>query len=255
MRMVPVISSTFRESLRERSLAVLLVYLVVMPLGALAGGYVAVGLELKILIDLGLSLLTLLGMVLAIFHGTGLARVEIERQVVTFILARPLRRATLIVGKYAGLALTLLLATVAMGVILSAGVLAIGGISRAAALWPVVGLIYLELLVVLALALFFSTFTSQVLAMVLTLLLTLLGRSVPELAGIAATAANPLVRGLFRALYFLIPDLAIFNRVAEAGYGRSIDLVLGGGLILQAVVMVAMILAAAVIVFERRDLP
>lgn len=256
MGMVPVISSTLRQSLRERSLAVLPVYLVVMALGALAGGYVAVGLELKILIDLGLALLTLLGMVLAIFHGTGLARVEIERQVITFILARPLRRATLIIGKYVGLALTLLLATTGMGAFLTAGVLMVGGgVARALALWPVIGLIYLELLVVLALALLFSTFTNQVLAMVLTLLLTLLGRSAPELAALAATATNPLLGGLFQGLYFLIPDLAAFNRVAEAGYGLSIGWVLGGGLILHAAVLVGLVLVVAVIVFERRDLP
>jgi ABC-type transport system involved in multi-copper enzyme maturation permease subunit len=259
IKILTVAANTFRETIRERWLVVLPIYVVLLPVVALAGGYVAVGLERKILIDVGLSLLTLIGILLAIFLGTSLARVEIERGVINFLLARPLRRGELILGKFAGLGAALLVATGGMGAILAIFDLLImggrgggrgGGVG---ALWPVIGLIYLELLIILALALFFSSFTNQLLAMVLALLLTLIGRSAPELNGIAE-GAGPVVRSIFRVIYYLVPDLASFNYIAAAGYGGTVTARLVGGLILYAVVALAVIICATIAIFERRDI-
>ena len=255
IKILTVAANTFRETIRERWLVVLPIYVVLLPVVALAGGYVAVGLERKILIDVGLSLLTLIGILLAIFLGTSLARVEIERGVINFLLARPLRRGELILGKFAGLGAALLVATGGMGVILAIFDLLIvgGGEGGVGALWPVIGLIYLELLIILALALFFSSFTNQLLAMVLALLLTLIGRSAPELNGIAE-GAGPVVRSIFRVIYYLVPDLASFNYIAAAGYGGTVTARLVGGLILYAVVALAVIICATIAIFERRDI-
>lgn len=252
VKILTVAANTFRETIRERWLVVLPIYVVLLPVVALAGGYVAVGLERKILIDVGLSLLTLIGILLAIFLGTGLARVEIERGVINFLLARPLRRSELILGKFAGLGAALLVATGGMGAILAIFELLIVG-GRVGALWPVIGLIYLELLIILALALFFSSFTNQLLAMVLALLLTMIGRSAPELNGIAE-GAGPVVRSIFRVIYYLVPDLASFNYIAAAGYGGTVTARLVGGLILYAVVTLAVIISATIAIFERRDI-
>lgn len=252
VKILTVAANTFRETIRERWLVVLPIYVVLLPVVALAGGYVAVGLERKILIDVGLSLLTLIGILLAIFLGTGLARVEIERGVINFLLARPLRRSELILGKFAGLGAALLVATGGMGAILAIFELLIVG-GRVGALWPVIGLIYLELLIILALALFFSSFTNQLLAMVLALLLTMIGRSAPELNGIAE-GAGPVVRSIFRVIYYLVPDLASFNYIAAAGYGGTVTARLVGGLILYAVVALAVIISATIAIFERRDI-
>ncbi|MFZ4793760.1 MAG: ABC transporter permease [Blastocatellia bacterium] len=255
IKILTVAANTFRETIRERWLVVLPIYVVLLPVVALAGGYVAVGLERKILIDVGLSLLTLIGILLAIFLGTSLARVEIERGVINFLLARPLRRGELILGKFAGLGAALLVATGGMGVILAIFDLLIvgGGEGGVGALWPVIGLIYLELLIILALALFFSSFTNQLLAMVLALLLTMIGRSAPELNGIAE-GAGPVVRSIFRVIYYLVPDLASFNYIAAAGYGGTVTARLVGGLILYAVVALAVIICATIAIFERRDI-
>ena len=255
IKILTVAVNTFRETIRERWLVVLPIYVVLLPVVALAGGYVAVGLERKILIDVGLSLLTLIGIMLALFLGTSLARVEIERGVINFLLARPLRRGELILGKFAGLGAALLVATVGMGAILAIFErLIVGGeVGGVGALWPVIGLICLELLIVLALALFFSSFTNQLLAMVLALLLTMIGRSAPELKGIAE-GAGPVVRSIFRVIYYLVPDLASFNYIAAAGYGGTVTARLAGGLILYAVVALAVIICATIAVFERRDI-
>ena len=259
-KIIPVAINTFRETIRARGLLVLPVYLVLLPAIALAGGYVAVGMERKILVDVGLSLLTLLGLTLAIFWGTSLARVEIDRGGVSFLLARPIHRAELILDRFAGLAAALLTATVGLATILTLSdwlnqALRGGpGMGDTLALWPVSGLIFLELLIVLALALFLASFTSQLLAMVLALLLTLIGRSAPELNGLAATVTSPPARMVFRLLWYLIPDLAVFNQIAEAGYGGAVTARLTGGSILYALVMVALLLLATIVIFERRDL-
>ncbi|MFM8394611.1 MAG: ABC transporter permease subunit, partial [Acidobacteriota bacterium] len=110
-KILAIAVNTFRESMRERGLLAVLIYLILLPVVALAGGYVAVGQERKILIDVGLALLTLLGLILGVYWGTGMVRVEIDRRVLNFLLAKPLQRWQLIAGKFLGLALTQLVAT------------------------------------------------------------------------------------------------------------------------------------------------
>ena len=265
-KILAIAVNTFRESMRERGLLAVLIYLILLPVVALAGGYVAVGQERKILIDVGLALLTLLGLILGVYWGTGMVRVEIDRRVLNFLLAKPLQRWQLIAGKFLGLALTQLVATGLMALALLAilflsGSLGLltearpgdGPVGWESPLWPVLGLIYLELLIVTALALLFAVVTNQALAMILTILLTLIGRSSPELLWLAESASHPVWRAILRATYYAIPNLASFNHLIDAGYGVAIPLRLFTGQLLYAIFTLLVILALTMILFERRE--
>lgn len=264
LKILAIAINTCRESLRERGMLVVVVYLILLPVIGLAGGYIAVGQERKIVIDLGLALMTLFGIILGIFWGAGLVRVEIDRRLLNFLLARPLQRWQLIIGKFIGLALTQLISVALMASILVLTLLVLPAVSSGEgpralltglglSLFPVLLMVYLELLIVTALALLFAAFTSQVLAMVLTLLLTLIGRSAPELLWLAETAPSQPLRLFFRAIWYLIPNLAGLNHLVEAGYGVAIPIRLLGGQMLYGLLTLVVILMLTIIIFERRQ--
>ncbi|NDC62607.1 MAG: ABC transporter permease [Planctomycetia bacterium] len=58
----------------------------------------------KLLIDLGLSTLFLVGILLAAFNATGVLAREIDNKTVLTVVSKPVSRATLVVGKYLGVA-------------------------------------------------------------------------------------------------------------------------------------------------------
>jgi len=273
MRILTIARNTFRELIRGRAMLAVLAYLILVPALAIPGGYVAVGQERKILVDVGLSLLTVIGILLGAIWGTGLTGGGLDRASLGFLLSKPVDRWQLILGRFGGLMAAQGVATGLMGVLLTLGHLALmvlpwgsgdgigwngtsgptGPASWLPRLWLVIGLVYLELLIVTALAMLFRALTSQALATVLTFILTLIGRSAAELIRLAESVTSPLLRGGFRALYFLIPNLASLNHLADAGYDTEIPLRIVGGHLLYAIFTIAVILILTIIVFERRE--
>lgn len=270
MRILTIARNTFRELIRGRAILAVLAYLILVPALAIPGGYVAVGQERKILVDVGLSLLTLIGILLGAFWGTGLTGGGLDRAALGFLMSKPVDRWQLILGRFGGLMMAQGVATGLMGAILTLNHLALAALPWVEGdgrewndlpgrtgwllpLWVVIGLVYLELLIVTALAMLFRALTSQVLATILTFILTLIGRSAAELLRLAESVTSPLLRGGFRALYFLIPNLASLNYLAEAGYSTEIPLRIIGGNLLYAIFVIGLILVLTIIVFERRE--
>jgi ABC-type transport system involved in multi-copper enzyme maturation permease subunit len=129
-----------------------------------------VGGETKIIKDLGLACMSIFGALIAIFLGIGLVSKEIEKRTVYTIISKPIDRYQFILGKYLGLVLTLLanVGVMALGLI---GLAYLGeGISSPRLLLAVL-FVFLELMLVTALALLFSTFSSPTLSAIFTLCL------------------------------------------------------------------------------------
>ena len=120
------------------------------------------------------------GLFIAIFIGIGLVSKEVERRSIYSLLAKPIHRYQLVLGKYAGLTLTLLVNVALMAAALYAVLLSMAwGVSAevqrawdAPALDPAlveaVGLILIELMLITAIALFFSTFSTPILSAAFT---------------------------------------------------------------------------------------
>ena len=131
---------------------------------------------MKIIKDLGLAAMSVFGLFIAVFIGIGLVSKEVERRSVYALLAKPMTRPQLVVGKYLGLVLTLAINLSAMTAALYA-VLALDAamtpdwIQRTweapaldAAMLKAVLLIGGQLAIVTAIALLFSTFSSPLLS-------------------------------------------------------------------------------------------
>src|SRR5262245_1754338 len=168
-------------------------------------GRIAVGQEMKIIIDLGLSAMTIFGVLIAIFLGIGLVYKEIENGAIANILSKPVRRSEFILGKYFGLCLTLFVNSAVMAAAITLALVYAQGAGAAQLhnIWPAVWLIFLELGIVTAVALLFSCFSSPALSAMFTLLIFLIGRWSPDLKLFAETSNSAITRAVSRALYHL----------------------------------------------------
>jgi len=252
----PVAVNTFREAVRDRVLYNLVLFALLMIGAAILVGEISIGIERLVIINLGLTAISIFGLVMAIFIGVGLVYKEIEKRTLYSLLAKPIRRWQFLVGKYAGLLLTLTVNTAFMTLGLAAALFYVGRhFERSdASILVAIYFILLVFALVTALALFFSCFTSPMLSTLYTLGIYITGVFAGDIRTIGDFTQNPAILAITRTLYYLVPNFHNFNAIAAAAHGDSIPFSLIWQNTLYAALYVALLLLAASAVFSRRNL-
>jgi len=254
-RIAAIARNAFREAVRDRVLYNLVLFMLLLTGASIFIGELSGGQERKVIVDLGLSAMLLFGVFIAIFVGVGLVYKEIERRTIYAVFSKPVGRGEFLVGKYLGLCLTLLVNVVVMGVGVSVALLYVskGWDPLIPTIWPAVLLIYMELMLLTAIALLFSSFSSPALSALLTFMVFIIGHFSADLKNLAGSLGSSSARTLFTGLYYLLPNLANYSFITPAAHGRapSAGFVFATGL--YALVYIAVILAAATLVFSRRN--
>src|SRR6202162_1285 len=106
-RIAYIASNTFREAVRDRVLYNLIAFALLMSGAAVLVGQISIGIERLVVINLGLTAVSLFVIVIAIVVGIGLVSKEIDNRTLYTVLSRPVQRSEFIIGKYFGLAGTL----------------------------------------------------------------------------------------------------------------------------------------------------
>ena len=160
-RIAAIARNSFREAVRDRVLYNLVLFVLLLTVAAVFLSELSGGQEAKIIVDLGLSALLLFGTFIAILVGVGLVYKEIERRTLYAILAKPIGRGEFLLGKYLGLCLTLLVNVAVMGVGVSLALIYVrrGWNPLVVRVWTAVFLIYVELMILTAAALLFSSYS------------------------------------------------------------------------------------------------
>ena len=254
-RIASIARNTFREAVRDRVLYNLVLFVLLLTGAAVFIGELSGGQERKIIVDFGLSAMLLFGVFIAIFVGVGLVYKEIERRTVYAIFAKPIGRGEFLVGKYLGLCLTLLVNVVVMGAGVSLALLYVsrGWDPLALSIWPAIMLIYLELMILTGVALLFSCFSSPALSALLTFFVFIIGHFSADLKGLANSMGSAATRWLFRGLYYLLPNLGNLSFITPAAHGQMPTAGHAAMVVLYALVYIAVILAAATLIFSRRN--
>src|SRR5690348_12369539 len=159
-RAAVVALNTFREAVRDRVLYNLLFFALVMMAASIIAGQISIGIEQTVIVTLGLSAISLIGLLIAIFIGVGLVAKEMDKRTLYALLAKPVRRWEFLLGKFGGLVLTLAVNTLAMAVGLFAALLYVKRHLESfdAVLLVAIYFILLKLMLVVALALLFSCY-------------------------------------------------------------------------------------------------
>jgi ABC-type transport system involved in multi-copper enzyme maturation permease subunit len=250
-RVVAVATNTFRETVRERVLYNLVFFALLMTLSGLLLKDLSIRQDEKIIKDLGLAAMDLFGTLIALFLGVGLVSKEIERRSLYALLAKPLGRPEFFAGKFAGLAFTLLVNTVVMtlGVYLA---LLLAGHPLELHLLKAVYPMYLGFLLVVTLAMFFSSVTSAALASVATVGLLIAGRFSDVIRNMPQVL--PAAPGwLISLLYYALPNFGNFDYKSRVAYGDPVPFSALGWTTVYAVAYAAVVLGAGLALFRRRD--
>ena len=257
--------NVFRESVRDKVLYNLVLFAILMIGASYLLGQLTAGQDVKIIKDLGLSATSAFGLFIAVFIGIGLVSKEVERRSVYSLLPKPIHRYQLILGKYAGLALTLAVNIAVMTLAFYAVLLYTAwGIDPAVerawdapaldpALLKAIGLILVELLVIVAIAIFFSTFSTPILSAALTFGLFIVGHFSTDLRNFDQVVDSPAAARLARGLYWVLPNLAQFDVKSQVVHGQPVPLGYLAMTTGYAALYTAMLLTIAVYVFSRRD--
>ncbi|MGB9178850.1 MAG: ABC transporter permease [Pyrinomonadaceae bacterium] len=254
-RVGAIARNAFREAVRDRVLYNLVLFVLLLTGGAIFLGELSAGQESKVIVDLGLSAMLLFGVFISIFVGVGLVYKEIERRTVYAIFAKPVGRGEFLVGKYLGLCLTLLVNVLVMGAGVSLALIYVNGgwNPLALSIWPAVMLIYLELMILTAVALLFSSFSTPALSALLTFFVFIIGHFSADLKIFAASLGTTSARLFFAALYYLLPNLTNYSFITPASHGQMPQASTFVAAAAYAVIYIIILLSAATLIFNRRN--
>ena len=248
--------NTFREAVRDRVLYNLVFFALLMMGAAILVGQISIGIEEMVIISLGLSAISVIGLLMAVFIGVGLVSKEMDKRTLYALLAKPVRRWEFLLGKFAGLLLTLSVNTAAMAAGLFAALYYVKHpLERADGVALVaIYFILLKLAVVVALALLFSCYTTPLLAILFTVGLYISGLFVKEMRDLHNDTLAPTVQTFLRWLSYLLPNFENFDVMASAAHGRAIPATLILHNTAYAALYCAIVLTAASAIFSRRNL-
>jgi len=254
-RIAAVALASSRELLRERILYVLAGFALLLIGTALLLGELSVGQERRIVLDVGLGAIRVLGIAMAIVLGVRLLEREIERRTIYVLLTKPVRRWEVLIGKLIGGALLLLASMAVMtgGLLLTLAAAGRSGMGELPLLLPVVFLFWLQSLMAMAIALLFSTFSTSALSMLSAFGLVFIGHASREFLQWAEVVRSPLLALLCRALYHVLPNMQSLNFTAAVVHGREIPLSLLGLASAYVGLYLVLVLVLAAIVFHGRE--
>jgi Cu-processing system permease protein len=248
--------NTFREAVRDRVLYSLVFFALLMMAAAILVGQISIGIEQIVIVNLGLSAISVIGLLISIFLGVALVSKEMDKRTLYALLAKPVRRWEFLLGKFGGLVLTLAVNTAAMAAGLFLVMLYVKhSLERSDAVVLVaVYFILLKLALIVALALLFSCFTTPLLAILYTAGMYIVGLYVQELRDLPEDVMKPAMAAFVKWFSYFLPNFENFNVMAMAAHGRAVP----GTLILQntlyTIVYCTVVLTAAAVVFSRRNL-
>jgi len=254
-RIAAISYNTFREAVRDRVLYNLIFFALLLVGSSLLVGQISIGIERIVLVNLGLTAVSLFGIVIAIFIGIGLVSKEIDKRTLYTVLARPVRRWEFILGKFFGLVGTLVVNTFFMAVGFFTALLFLvhrferSDVSLLAALYFIV----LQFVIVTALALLFSSFSSPLLSAVFAFALFIIGTFAEDLRAFAALA-HGVSGAIATAAAWLVPNFAALNVISSVAHSQPVPGALIAYNTAYALLYAAAAVAAAGLIFEHRNL-
>jgi ABC-type transport system involved in multi-copper enzyme maturation permease subunit len=244
--------STFREAVRNKILYSILVFAIALIALALGIGAASLSQNERILKDVGLFAMHFFSNIIAVFMGVTMVFQELQRKTIYNVLSKPVSRFTYFFGKYTGMAAVLAVQLVVMTVAL------IFIMKVRADLVPIeffyaAWLAYVECLLILGFALFFSSFSTPYVSGFLTLGVWSVGGLLQNLALHHQDMDLGFSRALAGFFVAVSPDLSFFNLATQLAYSVPVD----GAYVLHAsfygLSYTALLLLAGSAIFARRD--
>ncbi len=245
-------TNTFREAIRDRILYSLLFFAGLLLLVALAMQEFTIGDQDKVVRSAALGAIRLFGSVISIFLGIGLVYKEIERKTIYTIASKPLSRWLFVLGKYLGLMGVIAVQLMLMALLYVVLLTVQQGFPQSGVFlsW---GLLYLELALLTAWALLFSTYSSPTVATAFALSIYVIGHLADDIALFGRQSDSESVRGLAEVVYWVLPNFEVFNAAPLAAHNLPVPTEMITGAVAYGLGYTAVVLVIAMMVFSTRD--
>ncbi|UCC38241.1 MAG: ABC transporter permease [Candidatus Aminicenantes bacterium] len=252
MKIRAIALNTFKETIRDRILYLLLFFAAIFIIFSRLLALLTVGDRVKIIKDVGLSSLSLFGALMAILMGTGLVYKEIDKKTIYTLLSKPIHRYQFVLGKFFGLVLTLFLMLLSMSLIY----LIVVFLHTFQIEWKMliaIFFIFVELLLITSVAILFSCFSTPILSSIFSLSFYLIGHVSWGLETLIQKIQPGFGKTLAQILYTFLPDLENFNFKTEIVHNLPIPSNVYFFSILYGIFYALFMLVLAMLVFRRRD--
>lgn len=254
-RIFVMVKNVFQEAIRDRILYILGFYAFILTFAIrIIPEFTATAAD-KIFLDFGMAAMNVIGLIVAVFVGTGLVHKEIEKRTILVLMAKPISRSEFITSKYLGLSAVLAVLVAAMTAIYLV-FLKLGNIpAPTSSILIAIFFLFLQLSLITAVAITFSVFTASLLAIALTFAVYLMGNITPDLVQLGRLSRNAGMERLTQGLYLILPDLSRLDLKNDAVYGlqalpEPIALITNAG---YGLLYSLMLLAIAILIFSQRE--
>lgn len=247
--------NTFRESIRDRVLYNLVLFVLILVGASAFVSDLSVNIESEFTAALGLSAMLVFGAFIAIFIGVGLVYKEIDKRTIYNLLSKPVHRYEFIIGKYLGLCVTLLVNSVVMLLATELAILYVNGgfVRLQVTALTAAYLVYLELALLIAVALMFSSFSTPLLSALFSFAVYIIGNFSRDLLQMAAISDSVVAQAVLKVIYYLVPHLSNFSFITEASHGRVVPARMALSATVYAIVYIGILLSAAMLIFQKRN--
>lgn len=252
MRNIIVIAkNTFRETIRDRILYGILGFSIIYVAVTALLAKISLN-EIVILKSFGLAGIYIFGVIIAIFLGSSIIYKDIERRTLYFILSKPVSRLDVVLGKFFGLFLAVILVTAVMTAIYLIVIFWNGGGFDGLGLLAV-GYQLLEIGVFIAILTFFSTIATPLTSTMAAVMILFGGHSMSEVLKTAMQIGGfPYI--LIEIVYYVFPNLEKFNIRNLVVHNISISSAAAFSTFIYAVLYAVIMLYLANIFLKRKEL-
>lgn len=253
MNIIPVAYNTYKESIRDKVLYVILLFSVVMIGSSLILSQLSLGQGEKVIVDLGLASINIFGVLLSLFIGTSLLNKEIDKKTIYLLLTKPLRRSEFIIGKHLGLSMTLFIIIIMMTASFY-GLVGFFNNEYPLVYLQAICLTYIELVLLVAIAILFSTFAPPIMSSIYTLSIYIIGHFSKDLLNFGLMSQNKSFEMITKIIYYVVPDLEKLNVKNIVLYSKDgLNTEMFSGSIIYGLIYTIMLLALSVFIFEFKE--
>lgn len=251
-RILAILENTFKEALRQRVMLLLIVFSVILIIVSIFLEPFALGESPKLLRDFGMAVASLFGVLVVIIIGSTLIHKDIEKRTIYTVIAKPVRRSEIILGKFLGLFLLIALLDGTMALIHQFVILLYEGKFDLPILLNL-PFSLIEIMVLLGILLLFSSFSSATLTSIMGVIFYVIGHASPDLKLFADTVKVPLLKYLAYGFYYILPNLENFNLRLELVHKLPVypDQLLFS--ICYGFIYTIFLLYLAILIFEQRE--
>lgn len=253
MKILAIAFNTYKEAVRNKIFYLLITFAILFVLSSHVVSLLVISDRMKIIKDFGLAAIDFFGVLIAIFTGINLVYKEIERKTIHTILTKPIPRSTFILGKFMGLSLTLLVSLGAMFTVFSLFLLASSGSVDPNVLLYFVFL-FMQLMVLVALSLLFSSFSTPILSSIFTICLYLIGQVLWTLMRFKEHFSGLMDKVFLNFVYYVLPNFYKFNIKSDIVLGRGIPADRIANALLYGITYTGAVLLLTVLLFEKREI-